>query len=110
MKCIADCPNDADFEYRDKPYCYPHYLAQIASNPPTKPKRERPDDIRLLQHVFNVLMYNGVLDFKFSADGETSYVINKVDPFYIEDEAYREMERKFEADHKLSTGTKPQQN
>ena len=104
MNC-EHCTNPADFERNGKHYCYPHYLAQIMNDPPTKPKRERPDDIRLLQHVFNVLLANKVLEFEFSDDGETIYRVVKTDPFYIEDEEYRKMERDFE----LSTGTKTQQ-
>lgn len=60
------------------------------------PKRERDDDIRLMQHVFNVLMFNGVLDFVMEPGGKTYYIVQGIDPFNIEDPEYREMEAKYE--------------
>ncbi len=104
MNCTA-CSNTSDFEYKGKPYCYPHYLAQIAFDPPPHPKRERADDQRQLQYMLNVLLHADVFKYEIGDDGSAQYTAHKLDPYFIEDDQWREMCKAFD----LSTGAKPQQ-
>lgn len=52
--------------------------------------------MRQLQYIFNVLMKEGILEFGSDSFLKDCYYIKGTDPFYITDEAWEAMQRKYE--------------
>lgn len=66
--------------------------------------------MRTLQYIFDVLLYNQVIELEHDEDEEGNftnarYTITGIDPFYIEDSMFEEMERRFNATYEQRDDT-----